>query len=122
MTHSTPAPLQAGFGLDELRAAVGNRLFTTVSVVAELMDLDERSVRRGIERGDLPGIRVGTAIRIPVAALVKLAGLEREGSGADPAGIDLESSEGGPDNPPIATTPPTPTKTIGYSKHAQRPA
>jgi excisionase family DNA binding protein len=72
------APLQVGFGLDELRAAIGNRLFTTVSVVAELMDLDERSVRRGIERGDLPGIRVGSAIRIPVAALSRLAAIKPE--------------------------------------------
>lgn len=68
MTRPT---LQVGFGLDELRAAVGNRLFTNVSVVADLMDLDERTVRRGIERGDLPGIRVGSAIRIPVAALAR---------------------------------------------------
>jgi hypothetical protein len=53
-----------------------------VSVVADLMDLDERSVRRGIERGDLPGIRVGSAIRIPVAALARLAEIDLEDSEA----------------------------------------
>jgi excisionase family DNA binding protein len=82
MTRHIQASLAGGFTLDQLteavRAAVDNRLFTTVSVVAELMDLDERSVRRGIERGDLPGIRVGSAIRIPVAALFRLAAVEPE--------------------------------------------
>lgn len=71
----TAATFRAGFGLKELRAAVGNRLFTTVPVVAQLLDLDERTVRRGIERGELPGIRVGSSIRIPVAELLRLAGL-----------------------------------------------
>jgi excisionase family DNA binding protein len=73
--NQTAIALRAGFGLDELRAAVGNRLFTTVPVVAQLLDLDERTVRRGIERGELPGIRVGSSIRVPVAELLRLAGL-----------------------------------------------
>jgi excisionase family DNA binding protein len=76
VTRQTSAPLQTGFGLDELRATVGDHLFTTVAIVARVLDLDERSVRRGIERGELPGIRVGSSIRIPVAELLRLAGLE----------------------------------------------
>jgi excisionase family DNA binding protein len=75
VTRQTAAPLEVGFGLDQLRAAVGDRLFTSVPVVAQLLDLDERTVRRGIERGELPGIRVGSRIRIPVAELLRLAGL-----------------------------------------------
>jgi excisionase family DNA binding protein len=76
MTRPQTKPLQIGFGLDELRAVVGDHLFTTVPVVAKLLDLDERTVRRGIERGELPGFRVGSTIRIPVAELARLAGLE----------------------------------------------
>jgi excisionase family DNA binding protein len=109
MTRPT---LQVGFGLDELRAAVGNRLFTTVSVVAELMDLDERSIRRGIERGDLPGIRIGSAIRIPVAALARLAAIKPEDETAPvgktaavaPLKTPDTTSNGHPhDNDPIAS-------------------
>ena len=76
MTRQTATALRVGFGLDELRAAIGNRLFTTVPVVAQLLDLDERTVRRGIERGELPGIRIGSSIRIPVAEVLRLAGLD----------------------------------------------
>jgi excisionase family DNA binding protein len=86
MTRQTRAPLQVGFGLDELRAAVGNSMFTTVPVVAKLMDLDERTVRRGIERGEIPAVRVASATRIPVTALLRLAGLEPESTSAiDPS-------------------------------------
>jgi excisionase family DNA binding protein len=80
------APLRVGFGLDELRAAVGGKLFTTASVVAELMDLDERSVRRGVERGEIPAVHIGARIRIPVAALARLAAIE-------PEDVDLVISE-----------------------------
>lgn len=86
MTRQQTKPLQIGFGLDELRAAIGDRLFTTVPVVAQLLDLDERTVRRGIERGELPGIRVGSSIRIPVAELLRLAGLDdaQDSKGPEP--------------------------------------
>jgi excisionase family DNA binding protein len=81
VTRPAPAPLDISFGLDELRAAIGNRMFTTVPVVARVLDLDERTVRRGIERGELPGLRVGSTIRIPVAELLRLAGLQEAQNG-----------------------------------------
>jgi excisionase family DNA binding protein len=80
MTRQATKPLRISFGLDELRGAVGDHLFTTVPKVAQLLDLDERTVRRGIERGELPGFRVGSTIRIPVAELLRLAGLEDQES------------------------------------------
>jgi excisionase family DNA binding protein len=76
VTRQKATPPPVGLSLDELRAAIGNRIFTTVPVVAQLLDLDERTVRRGIERGELPGIRVGSSIRIPVAELLRLARLD----------------------------------------------
>jgi excisionase family DNA binding protein len=62
-------------------------MFTTVPVVAQLLDLDERTVRRGIERGQLPAIRVGSTIRIPVADLLRLAGIDdaQDSNGGDTA-------------------------------------
>ena len=81
MIRQPAKPLEIGVGLDELRAAVGDHLFTTVPKVAQLLDLDERTVRRGIERGELPGFRVGSTIRIPVAELLRLAGLEEDQGG-----------------------------------------
>jgi excisionase family DNA binding protein len=78
VTRQQTKPLQIGFGLEELRTIVGDHLFTTVPKVAQLLDLDERSVRRGIQRGELPGIQIGSTIRIPVAELLRLAGLEED--------------------------------------------
>lgn len=42
-----------------------DRLFITVGEAAELLMLDERTVRRGIEAADLPGFKVGATYRIP---------------------------------------------------------
>jgi excisionase family DNA binding protein len=61
--------------LDDIRG----RTVITVAETAELLGLDQRTVRRGIEAGDLPGIRVGKRIVVPVAKLIAL--LEEE----DPA-------------------------------------
>jgi excisionase family DNA binding protein len=81
------APLQVGFGLDELRAAItAGRLFLTVGEFSELYRCDVRTTRRGIQRGDVPAVRVGSTLRIPVAALLRMAGLEAESTPApDPS-------------------------------------
>jgi excisionase family DNA binding protein len=70
--------------LADLRA----RLFTTVPVVADLLDLDERTVRRGIQRGELPAVRVGNTLRIPVAAVLRLAGIDPTTEAEPAAGGD----------------------------------
>ena len=70
------APLQIGFGLDELRAAItAGRLFLTVGEFSELYRCDGRTAHRGIERGEIPAVRVGSTVRIPVAALLRMAGV-----------------------------------------------
>jgi excisionase family DNA binding protein len=80
------APLQAGFSLEDLRAAIGNRLFLTVPEVADLTRVDQRTLRRAIEDGQIVAVRIGNAVRIPTAAFLRMAGLE-------PTEIDLENSE-----------------------------
>jgi excisionase family DNA binding protein len=114
MTHQKAAPLQIGFGLDELRAvlaAIGPKLFITVTEFSEYTRVDPRTVRRAIEDGQVPAVRIGNAVRIPTAGFLRMAEiaeLEREDT--------PDSSEGEPGSPPVASTP-TPTKTIGHIHH-----
>jgi excisionase family DNA binding protein len=51
--------------LDDL----GERLFATVNETAAITRYDPRTVRRAIERGEMPGIKVGVTWRVPVAWL-----------------------------------------------------
>jgi excisionase family DNA binding protein len=74
----------SGLTLEELRAAVG-KYFMTVKEGAQLLDVDPRTLRRSIEAGECPHVRVSGSVRIPVAAFLRWAG------------IDLEDSEAAPD-------------------------
>ena len=56
-------------------ADLEGRLFVTVTELAALMQLDPRTVRRGIEDGSIPSIRVGRSTRIPVPKIRALIGL-----------------------------------------------
>ena len=57
------------------KADLEGRLFVTVTELAALMQLDPRTVRRGIEDGSIPSIRVGRSTRIPVPKIRALIGL-----------------------------------------------
>ena len=57
------------------QADLEGRLFLTVTELAALMQLDPRTVRRGIEAGSIPSIRVGRSTRIPVPKIRALIGL-----------------------------------------------
>lgn len=54
--------------LDDIR----DRTVITVTEAAELLELDARTVRRGLENGDLPGVRVGQRWVIPVAHILPI--------------------------------------------------
>jgi excisionase family DNA binding protein len=54
--------------LDDIRG----KAVITVTEAAELLSLDPRSVRRGIQEGNLPGIKVGRRILIPVPKLLAM--------------------------------------------------
>ena len=43
---------------------------------AQIFGVDERTITRGIEEGDIPAIRVGRRILVPVPALRRLLGIE----------------------------------------------
>jgi excisionase family DNA binding protein len=92
----------------DLLAIVRGRLFMTVGEGARLLELDPRTLRRSIEAGECPHVRISGSVRIPVAAFLKWVG------------IDFEDSEGEPGSPPVASTP-TPLKAIGQP-HDHPPA
>jgi excisionase family DNA binding protein len=71
----TAPALQLDFGLEELAEAIRGKLFLTVPEVAELARIDQRTLRRAIDAGEIPTARFGNTVRIPTSALLRLAGL-----------------------------------------------
>lgn len=63
-------------------ADLGGKLFADVPETAAILRIDERTVRRSIERGDIPAIRTGQRWRVPTAWLRKSAGLEMSEAGS----------------------------------------
>jgi excisionase family DNA binding protein len=63
-------------------ATLHERLFVGVPEVAEILSSDERTVRRAIAAGQIPGFKVGVNWRVPAAWLREQA---RLGSGDVPA-------------------------------------
>lgn len=83
---------------------LSTRAVLTVPEAAELLGLAERSVRRALEAGDLPVLRVGRRTLIPTAPLSALLGLEK--------------SEAAPATGAAATTNRNPTKSPGDTHDA----
>lgn len=69
--------------LDGLRAS--NAAAMTVTQVASLLELDERTVRRACEDGQLPCLHVGRRLLIPTEPLRALLCPSTPGMSADPA-------------------------------------
>jgi excisionase family DNA binding protein len=69
--------------LDDLRACKSAAL--TITQVAGLLGLDERTVRRGVELGDLPGLKVGRRLLVPTEPLRRLLTLTPDMRNVDPA-------------------------------------
>jgi excisionase family DNA binding protein len=59
----------------------------TVEEVAEVLRLSRNSAYRGIERGEIPSIKVGRRLLVPRPALERLLGLDL------PAGDETEDAE-----------------------------
>ena len=54
----------------------------TVKESAQLLDVDPRTLRRSIEAGECPHVRVSGTIRIPVGPFLRWAGTDLEDSEA----------------------------------------
>ena len=70
--------------LHGLRAS--NAAAMTVTQVASLLELDERTVRRACEDGQLPSLHVGRRLLIPTEPLRALLCPNTPGMSADPTG------------------------------------
>jgi excisionase family DNA binding protein len=62
-------------------ADLSDKLFADVPETAVVLRIDERTVRRSIEAGDIPGIRTGQRWRVPTSWLRQAAGLETTEAG-----------------------------------------
>ena len=82
----------------DLLAVVRRRLFITVTEAAQILELDPRTLRRAVEAGEFPYVRISGSVRIPVPAFPRHCGLAPKDSDAEPAA-----------GPALASTP-TPTK------------
>lgn len=63
----------------EIREALTGSLAVPVSIVSLITGTGEYAVRRGIQSGDIPSIRVGRKIMVPTAPLRRLLGIESDG-------------------------------------------
>lgn len=59
---------------------IDGKLFATTTECGAVLRYDTRTVRQGIESGEIPAIRVGATWRIPTAWLREQALLGTEGS------------------------------------------
>lgn len=84
--------------LDELLAT--DRAVITRTEVASLLECDERTVSNAVAAGDLPSVRVGKRVLIPVRRLLPLLidvpTPESEPGATTPGLATAESANGGP--------------------------
>jgi excisionase family DNA binding protein len=59
---------------------LNGRLFASTTEAALILRYDPRTLRKSIEAGDVPAVRVGVTYRVPVAWLRAQAGLGTDGS------------------------------------------
>lgn len=52
-----------------------SRLFLSPADVARLLSVDARTVRRAVAGGSIPGVKIGTKIRVPAAWVRQQAGI-----------------------------------------------
>jgi excisionase family DNA binding protein len=67
--------------------------FLTVAEVAELLKLNQQTVRNWIDQGSLPALRVGRRVRIRRSDLERLLEEGYTGGSRAPAGDDSPSAE-----------------------------
>jgi excisionase family DNA binding protein len=61
---------------------LGTRMFLNVTEAAQLLQVDPRTLRRSIDAGECPHVRVSGVVRVPVPAFLQWAGIDLENSEA----------------------------------------
>jgi excisionase family DNA binding protein len=59
-----------------MATAIAQKLALTYQDAAELVGVDYRTIKAGVERGTIPSIQLGARIMIPRAGLLKAFGVE----------------------------------------------
>jgi excisionase family DNA binding protein len=73
------------------------RWFATVTEAAEILHVDRRTVYRAIDLGEIPAVRVGQQLRVPVAWLRERAMLDGgPPTPATPRVVQEETAEAAP--------------------------
>lgn len=65
----------------DVLASLAGKLFADVPETARVLRIDERTVRRMCDAGEIPAIRTGRRWRVPTSWLSQVAGLETEQAG-----------------------------------------
>jgi excisionase family DNA binding protein len=74
MTKPVTWSPSAQSALDRIRG----KLFATTTEAGAVLRYDHRTIRKGIEAGEIPAVRMGTTWRIPVEWIRRQAGLGGE--------------------------------------------
>lgn len=59
---------------------IKGRLFATTTETAAILNHDPRTIRKAIDAGEIPSVRVGATRRVPVTWIMAQAGLSADGS------------------------------------------
>jgi excisionase family DNA binding protein len=81
MTKPTTWSPSASAAVERLR----DRLFASTTEAAAVLRDDARTIRKGIESGEIPSVKVGATYRIPAAWIREQAGLGMAQPGPDAA-------------------------------------
>lgn len=73
-----PKPVTWNLSAEEALTRLRGRLFATVTETSVILGYDEdgRTVRKAIDAGEIPHVKVGATRRIPVSWIMEQAGLD----------------------------------------------
>ena len=78
-----PEPITWTPSAESALRRIRGRLFASTTEAAVILDYDPRAIRKAIDAGEIPSVRVGATRRVPVAWIMSQAGLSTDsGDGA----------------------------------------
>jgi excisionase family DNA binding protein len=92
-------------------SATPEESFLTVAEVAELLKLNQQTVRNWIDQGSLPAVRVGRRVRIKQSDLQRILDTGYQGAVAEPAQPKGPSAEDFWSGEPVGTAELAPDST-----------
>ena len=74
-----PTPTTWSQSAAEALDRIGGKLFATSTEVAAILGYDARTIRKALNAGEIPSVKVGTTRRVPVSWIKEQAGLSADG-------------------------------------------